>query len=113
MRLSRPRIREFIHDWLGISLSIGSINKVIHESGRAAMPLEDELIEEILKADLLHVDETPWKEKGNLLWLWVFVSSTVVAFWISSRASAMVIKFTGSFTSDYGAGRTSYARRVA
>ena len=90
MRLSRPRIREFLHDWLGISLSIGSINKAIHESGRAAMPLENELIEEILKSDLLHVDESPWKEKGSLLWLWVFVSSTVVAFWISSRASELI-----------------------
>jgi hypothetical protein len=54
------------------------------------MPLENELIEEILKADLLHVDETPWKEKGSLLWLWVFVSNTVVAFWISSRASELI-----------------------
>jgi hypothetical protein len=45
MRLSRPRIREFLHDWLGITLSVGSINKAIHESGRAAMPLENELLE--------------------------------------------------------------------
>ena len=95
MRLSRPRIREFLHDWLGITLSVGSINKSLHESGRAAMPLENELIEEILKSDLLQVDETPWKEKGELFWLWVFVSSTVVVFWISSRAGELINNVLG------------------
>jgi transposase len=95
MRLSRPRIREFLHDWLGITLSVGSINKAIHESGRAAMPLENELLEAVLNSELLHVDETPWKEKGDLLWLWVFVSSSVVAFWISSRAGELINNVLG------------------
>jgi transposase-like protein len=90
MRLSRPRIREFLHDWLGITLSVGSINKAIHESGRAAMPLENELLEEVLKSDLLHVDETPWQQKGDLLWLWAFISSSVAVFWISSRSGDLI-----------------------
>ena len=90
LRLSRPRIREFLHDWLGITLSVGSINKAIHESGRAAMPLENELLEEVLKSDLLHVDETPWQQKGDLLWLWAFISSSVVIFWVSSRSGALI-----------------------
>ena len=95
MRLSRPRIREFLHDWLGITLSVGSINKAIHESGRAAMPLENELLEEVLKSDLLHVDETPWQQKGDLFWLWVFVSSSVAVFWISSRAGDLINRILG------------------
>jgi transposase len=95
MRLSRPRIREFLHDWLGITLSVGSINKAIHESGRAAMPLEKELLKEVLKSDLLHVDETPWQQKGDLLWLWVFVSSSVAVFWISSRAGDLINRILG------------------
>ena len=90
MRMSRPRIREFLHDWLGITLSVGSINKAIHESGRAAMPLENELLEEVLKSDLLHVDETPWQQNGKLLWLWAFISSSVAVFWISSRSADLI-----------------------
>lgn len=95
MRLSRSRIREFLQDWLGISLCVGSINKCIHESGRAAHPLEDELVNEMLNSQLLHVDETPWKEKKALLWLWVFVSSSVVVFWISSRAAELINNVLG------------------
>ncbi len=95
MRLSRSRIREFLHDWLGITLSVGSINKAIHESGRAAMPLENALLEEVLNSELLHVDETPWKENGALLWLWVFVSSSVAVFWISSRSGELINNVLG------------------
>jgi transposase len=96
LRLSRPRIREFLHDWLGITLSVGSINKAIHESGRAAMPLENELLDEVINSKLLHVDETPWKQKGDLLWLWVFVSSSVVFFSIASRSAALINNVLGS-----------------
>ena len=68
------------------------------------MPLENELLEEVLKSELLHVDETPWKEKGDLLlvlspvevWLWVFVSTSVVVFWIASRASELINRILGN-----------------
>jgi transposase len=65
MRLSRPRIREFLHDWLGITLSVGSINKAIHESGRAAMPLENELLEEVLKVNCCMWMKPPGRKKGT------------------------------------------------
>ena len=87
LRLSRVRIREFLHDWLGITLSVGTINKTIHESGRAVMPVEPILIEEALKSGLLHIDETSWPQKEKLLWLWAFVSTTVVLFKVSRRTA--------------------------
>ncbi len=87
MRLSRARIREFLEDWVGVSLGVGTINNTIHEAGRAAMPVEVLLIKEVLDSDLLHIDETSWFQKGQLLWLWVFVSTSVVLFKISNRTS--------------------------
>ena len=35
MRLSRRHSQEFLHDWLGISLSTSTINRCIHEAGHA------------------------------------------------------------------------------
>jgi len=66
MRSSRPKVQEFLHDWLGLWLGTGTINQCIHEAGRAVEPLEDQMIEEIRRAELLNVDETPWKEKALL-----------------------------------------------
>jgi transposase len=39
MRLSRARVREFLHDWLGLELSTATINQCIHEAGRADAPV--------------------------------------------------------------------------
>jgi transposase len=101
MRLSRPRIREFLKDWLGLHLSVGTINQCIHESGRAVEPLEDQLIEEVIKSDLLNVDETSWKEKGKLFWLWVFCTTTVALYAIGYRSMETIEKILGKSFSGW------------
>jgi len=96
MRLSRKRIREFLYDWLGIELSVGSIDNTLHESGAAAMPIEDELIQEIVSSELLHIDETSWQEHTTLLWLWVFSTNRVVAYWIATRSAELIDNLLGN-----------------
>jgi transposase len=86
LRLSRSRIREFLQDWLGISLSVGCINHCLTEGGRAVVPLEDELVAEIQHSELLHADETGWKESGRTVWLWVLRSATVTLYIIGRRS---------------------------
>ena len=50
-RLSRRRISQWLVEFYGIELSIGTIDKVIREAGLASEPLEEELIREIEKSD--------------------------------------------------------------
>jgi len=95
MRLSRERIQEFLHDWLGLQLSIGTINNTLHESGAAALPIEAELVKEVVESKLLHVDETSWMELSTMLWLWVFSTSTVTVFWIASRSAELIETILG------------------
>ena len=116
MRLSRPRIREFLSDWLGITLSVGCINQCIHEGGRAVAPIEDALVAEIQQSDLLHADETGWKEDGRLLWLWVLRTATVTLYLIGRRNWDVIASslegFSGWLMSDgYGQYR-AYAKRL-
>ena len=63
----RRQTQEYLHDWLGIdiSTSTSTINRCIHEAGRAVESLEEELVQELKAAVLLHVDKTPWKEWAN------------------------------------------------
>jgi len=95
MRVSRAHIQEFLYDWLGIKLSVGTINNTLHESGAAAMPLEDAFIQEIISSELLHVDETSWKEHTTLLWLWVFSTDRVTAYWIATRSAELLENILG------------------
>lgn len=95
MRLSRERIQEFLHDWLGLQLSVGTLNNTLHESGAAAQPIEAELIQEVVASQRLHVDETSWMELTTLLWLWVFSTDTVTAYWIAYRTSELIENLLG------------------
>lgn len=97
MRLSRRRIQEFFADWLGLQLSVATINQCLHEAGRAVEPVvEEQLLAEIRASDLLHADETSWKEHGQLLWLWVFTSATTTVFTIGRRTQALLHGLLGT-----------------
>lgn len=116
MRQSRPRIREFLEDWLGITVSKGVINNCIAEGGRAVSQLEEEFIAEIEQSELLYVDETGWKENGKTTWLWVLKTITVTFYVIGNRSwntiADIMENFAGWLMSDgYGQYR-KYGKRL-
>ena len=90
MRLSRQRIVEFLSDWFGIQLSVGTVHNTIMESGRATMALEEPLANDMRDSGVLHIDETSWRARSTLLWLWVFTTRTTVVFWIGWRTSEIL-----------------------
>lgn len=105
MRVSIRLIREFLHEVFGLTLGVGTIQSCVMEAGRASEPLEDELTAQLLAARLMHADETPHKEWGEALWLWVFVSAATVLFLIGYRTKEMfdnLIRedFSGELMSD-------------
>jgi len=116
MRMSRPRIQEFLNEWLGIYLSVGVINQSITEGGRATEPVEEELIAEIQQSELLNVDETGWKENGQLLWLWVLITPSVTLFLIGGRSGDVIADvlegFAGWLMSDGYQVYRKYGKRL-
>ena len=92
MRLSRNKIQEFLLDWLGLELGKATINRCIHEFGMASEPVVEELIAEVQSAELANVDETPWYQKGKLLWMWVMVTASAVIFRIGSRGKETLVQ---------------------
>ena len=94
-RLSRRKIQEFLLDWLGLELGVATINRCIHEFGLASEPVVEELVEEVRAAEIVHLDETPWYQRGNLLWLWVAVTAATVVFRIGSRRKEELVALIG------------------
>ena len=115
-RLSRARIQEFLTEWLGLELSIGTIHQTIHEVSAAVAPAEAELVEAVLASALLHADETPWPEHDQTLWLWVFRSLTVTLYYVAGRGKELVENvldgFTGWLMTDGWLSYRYYARRL-
>jgi hypothetical protein len=94
-RLSRAKIQEFLHDWLGLELGTASINRCVHEFGLASEPAVEQLINEVRAAEVVHVDETPWYQRGALMWMWVAVTATAVVFRIGSRRKEELVALIG------------------
>jgi transposase len=115
-RLSRVKIQEFLQDWAGLALSVGSIDTAIRAAGLACSPIVEDLVEQLQKAEKLHLDETTWYESGKLCWLWVTINSTCAVFFIGARTKEQLLQiistaFVGWLISDgYGAYR-SYEKR--
>ncbi|MGH8552453.1 MAG: hypothetical protein ACRERS_04085 [Methylococcales bacterium] len=65
---------------MGLQLAVGTINNTLHESGAAALPIEDELIQAVRESRLLHADETSWMELTAFLWLGRFSARTASRF---------------------------------
>ena len=115
-RLSRARIQEFLAEWLGLDLSIGTIHQTIHEASAAVAPAEEELVQAVLDSALLHADETSWPEAQQTLWLWVFVATTATLYYVAGRGKELVENvldgFTGWLMSDGWGSYRHYARRL-
>ncbi len=96
MRLSRARIKLFLHDWLGLDLGVATINQCIHEAGRAVEPVVyGEILETVREAAVVYADETSWFEQGQLLWLWVFTCATASLFVVGRRTKEVVEAILG------------------
>ena len=105
MRLSRQRVRELMQVLLGLELSVGLIDQTVQQAARAVAPLEESLVGDIERAALVHVDETGWREAGQVLWLWVLAVPYTRLFLIGARTAEMFNNalgsaFTGVLMSD-------------
>ncbi len=116
-RLSRVKIKEFLADWLGVELSVGTIERCIREVGIALSPVVEELLAQLQQSEILHIDETPWYESGKLYWLWVAIESKTAVFRIAPRTKdefkhLVTEAFVGWLITDgYGAYRHQQRRQ--
>ena len=109
--MSRKKIEEFLLYWFNFELSAGTICKCIREVGIACYPVVDRLIEELQDQEVVNMDETPWYQKKEMLWLWVAVSAQVAVYHIGTRKKEELLKliteafFGWLITDGYGAYR--------
>jgi transposase len=105
---SRLTIQHFCASVLGLSLSLGTIQKILDRASQAIAPHYEEIGNQARQAQVNHVDETSWRLKGALNWLWVMTNATVAFFMIHRQRSKgafkeLVKEWEGILVSDgYG-----------
>lgn len=105
---SRTIIQEFCSSVLGISISLGAIQKIIDRASAAIEPHYERLGAVARTSAVNHIDETSHSKKGKLQWLWVMTNATVAFFMIHPNRSkkafeALIQDWAGILVSDgYG-----------
>jgi transposase len=105
---SRLTIQNFCASVLGLSLSLGAIQKILDRTSEAIAPHYEAIGKQARQAEVNHADETSWRNKGALCWLWTLTNATVAFFMIHGKRSKgafkeLVKEWEGILVSDgYG-----------
>jgi transposase len=109
-RLSKRSIESILTDLFHIPISLGSICSCEAEASAALAQPVQEAVAAAQAADVLHADETSWRENRKKAWLWVAVTSVATVFMIGRRTQQAARDLLGLFegvlvTDRYGAYR--------
>ena len=89
-RLSKRQIQQLVADLFGLSISTGMISKLERQSAVALEAPYNELATAVHTAEVIHGDETSWREDRHKAWLWVAVSALITVFTIARNRNAKV-----------------------
>jgi transposase len=91
-RLSQRQIQQLAGDLFGLSISTGMISKLERQSAQALEAPYHELASAVHTAEVIHADETSWREDRHKAWLWAAVTALFTVFTIARNRNAQVAK---------------------
>ena len=109
-RLSKRNVKEFLWDFFGLNISVGTISNAEKQVSDALKDPVEAIGQQIGKQTNLHADETSYPYRGELEWLWVATNQLFTYFKLyphrnQSCAQALIgPHFSGMLITDrYGA----------
>ena len=91
-RLSKRQIQQLAGDLLGLSISTGMISKLERQSAAVLEAPYNELAVAVHTAEVIHADETSWREERRKAWLWAAVTAMFTVFTIARNRTAKVAR---------------------
>jgi len=78
--LSRRELIEAIKDLFGMELSVGAVQAICEEVSEAVAPAVAQVKAEVEKSAAVNADETGWRQKGEMHWLWTAATPDAAFF---------------------------------
>lgn len=111
--LSKRSIESILADFFHIPMSLGSICGCEADVSAALAQPVYETVQAAQAAEVLHADETGWRENNKKAWLWVAVTSVATVFMIHTHrtqeaARELLGAFVGVLVTDRWGAYNSY-----
>lgn len=87
--LGKRSVEEIAATVFDAPLALGTVANLEQEVSAALAPAHQEVLQAARQAAVKHADETSWKLRGALCWLWAAATANCVAFVIHARRSAL------------------------
>lgn len=112
-RLSKRSVESVLADFFHIPISLGSISACEAAVNAALAQPVHEAWEAAQSADVLHADETGWRENNDKAWLWVAVTNVATVFMIHAKRGQVAARellgaFGGVLVTDRWGGYNFY-----
>ena len=75
LRLPVRLVQSYLQTLHGLHLSIGEIAELAHAVQQHLQPLAEQLKRSVQASEVVHGDETGWRENGQNGWAWAFVTA--------------------------------------
>jgi transposase len=105
-QVSRRNVEEIFESVLGVPVALGTISNMEAELTEALEAPYQEAGETVREADAKNLDETSWKDRNKLVWMWAAGTALVAYFVIHSKRGFLGLEallggvYRGVFTTD-------------
>jgi len=90
--VSKRGVEEIAETVLGVPIALGTVANLEQEVSEAIEPAHREAVDAVRQAEVKYADETSWKLRGKLCWLWAAATAGIAAFVIHSKRGADGLK---------------------
>lgn len=91
-RVPRRGVEELLGTALGITISLGTTQKLVEQTSAALEAPYVEIEQQLRHEPVLNIDETGWSDDGEKRWLWAFVAPLFVLFVVAKHRSSEVLR---------------------
>ena len=94
--LSLPKIRALFIKLKTLRLSTTGISRIMIRLSGILQPVYDEILNDVKQGTKIWADETGWRVKGKLWWLWIFANERSAYYWPDrTRGGPVVARLLG------------------
>jgi len=90
--LSFPKIRELFINFKTLRLSTAGLSRIMIRLNDILQPVYEEILHEVKQGAKIWADETGWRVKGKLWWLWIFANERNAYYWPDKTRGAPVVE---------------------
>jgi transposase len=98
--ISLPGIVAYLKTFFRLTLSTAGVSRLVIRIGTILEPVHEEIRSDLKGGAMIFADETGWRIRGVLWWLWIFANPRSAYYWPDrQRGSPVVEKILGTIFS--------------